>query len=80
MPEGMTISISKGQYPQLENMGDNPKFTFSGEGSVEWMGDQGTITFNTFDIQTENKADKELRGLRGMPEKSYSEQDEDEEI
>jgi hypothetical protein len=78
MPEGMTLNIAKGQYPQLEDMGDNNRFSFSGEGTVEWQGENGTITFNSFDIETENTADKELRGLKGTS--SVYEETEDEGI
>jgi hypothetical protein len=65
MPEGMTLNIAKGQYPKLENMGDNNKFKFSGEARVDWQGENGTISFDSFDIQTENSADKELRNMKG---------------
>ena len=76
MPEGKTISIAKGEYPQLEDMGDKNTFTFSGEGMVEWNGEQGTITLNSFNVETENKADREMRNLKGPKQSSFKNEEE----
>lgn len=71
MPEGKTLNINKGEYPGLDSLEPNRKFTFDGEGTVEWSGENGVIKFNSFNIQTENTADKELRNLKGLPNDVY---------
>ena len=80
MPEGKTLTIMKGEYPQVEGLGDNAKVRYSGEATVSWNGDQGTITFDSMDFETENKADRAMKEMKGSQEPMYSNSEEEDEI
>jgi len=80
MPEGQSLTIVKGQYPQIEGLEPNAKVKYSGEATINWNGDEGTITFDSMEFETENKADRELKSMRGVKDNIYMNNDEVEDI
>lgn len=68
MPEGKSITVSKGEYPELEGM-NGKMVTFSGEASVTEEGDNVILEFSSFNMDTENQADKALREMTGKDQR-----------
>ena len=62
MPENKIIPYGESEYPELEGLPDGSKVKFSGEAMIESMGGENKgLRITSIDLQTENKADKDLR-------------------
>lgn len=61
------MTIQKGDIPEVDGLESGAPIKVRAEGKVTWNGDMGTISFDTFDVETENQADKEYRKLRSKP-------------
>jgi len=59
------IHISKGDVPELDGVEGDVKVQV--EGHLTWNGDEGTITADMVNVDTENQADKAFKEMRGEP-------------
>lgn len=79
MKEMHEVAVEEGTYPQLDGLEDGAKFSAKVQGTVS-KGEEGmTLKFSMSDIQTENKADKEMKKMMGKKMEPQMETEEGEE-
>jgi len=64
--ETMEMPISKGQFPELDNLESGSTAKMSSEVTVTWDGENGTLKFGNVSFETENQADYDMRKMRGQ--------------
>jgi hypothetical protein len=81
MPEDKVIPYGPEEYPKLEGLAVGSKVSFSGEATIEDLGGESRgLKILTIDLQTENRADREMRDMKGMPETYASENESEVEL
>lgn len=60
MPEGKSISIQPGEYPELDGLKPGQKFSFSGTAIKE----EGAMVIESMQFKTESVADKSYKEMR----------------
>lgn len=63
MPEGKSIVFGKGEYPELEGLGDGVSVKFRGSATVLEDNNQVSLTISNIQFQTKNRADKSMEKL-----------------
>lgn len=66
MPEGKIQSFSTHEYPKLEGLEEGSPVMIQAEGKVvKSEHNQVDVKWDSYTIETENKADKELKSMKG---------------
>lgn len=64
MPEGKSISVEPGEYPELEGLEDGAKVTMNVMATYNASPEGGaTLTFDNVEISTEGSADRQLKQM-----------------
>ena len=72
------LVVEEGTYPELDGLEDGAEFSSKVKGVVSKSEEGMTLKFSLSDIQTENKADKELKRMTGQKTEPATEPEGDE--